>query len=200
MRHEFGTASASSFESAFLRRQVHGARCVEITHRGQDAGEADGFWTRVPGLPVHVMTADCVPILLERLDGAAVAALHAGWRGTVARIAESFFASLPPELARPEEWRAVLGPSIRHECYEVSAELIEQFVAGFPGLAREAIEPSPRHLDLIAVNRHQLERLGVESVEIHPDCTFCRRAGEGYRYCSYRRGDRMSRQFSWVQR
>ncbi|MBS1957923.1 MAG: polyphenol oxidase family protein [Bdellovibrionales bacterium] len=174
---------------------------MEIASPGQACGDADGFWTRLPDMKVNVVTADCVPILLYRTDGKAVAALHAGWRGTYARISERFFQSLPEEWSHPGDWHAMLGPSIKADCYEVSEELILRFKAEFPDLDPHVIEPTYRRLDVTAVNEHQLRKLGVASTEIHPDCSRCTQTAAGeFKYCSYRRGDRHSRQFSWITR
>jgi YfiH family protein len=197
---EFGRVGTPLFDFAYPAHQVHGVRCVEVMARGQDHGEADGYWTRTVGIPVHVRTADCVPILLAHQDGTAVAALHAGWRGVLARIPEHFFASLPPELSRPGEWQVWLGPSIRSECYEVSPELIEQFVNEFSDLDPSWIEPTPRRLDLIAVLQHQLRVLGCQLKSIDPGCTFCSQNKDGSpTFLSYRRGDRQARQYSWIR-
>ncbi|NDG84360.1 MAG: laccase domain-containing protein [Proteobacteria bacterium] len=206
IRHSFGTREnpragldAGLWERLRPRwRQVHGIAVARVSAPGQDCGEADALWTTEPGLPIAVVTADCVPVLLERKEQDAVAAIHAGWRGTRARIADAFFRSLPDGFSDPRSWRARIGPCIRACCYEVSPELVRDFTTAFPGLRPERIEPATCKLDLVAVNRFELERLGVEEVTEHPDCTFCARAGESPRYYSYRRGDRDSRQFSVI--
>jgi YfiH family protein len=179
-------------------RQVHGVAIAEVTGPGQECGEVDGLWTRQPGIPVGVVTADCVPILMEHASGSARAALHAGWRGVFARIPEALFRSLPPELAHPADWRVSLGPSIRACCYEVGTDLIESFDRAFPELPRTQLEPAHRRLDLIEVVKHQFEVMGSPSPEVHPACTFCSgESGEGL-FQSYRRGDRHSRQLSII--
>jgi YfiH family protein len=206
IRHSFGTREnpRAGLDPALwegLRprwRQVHGIGVARVRGRGQECGEVDALWTTEPALPIAVVTADCVPVLLERRDRSAVAAIHAGWRGTQARILEAFFRALPLEFSDPRSWTARIGPCIRACCYEVSPGLIDDFAAVFTGLSRGRIEPASRKLDLAAVNRFELERLGVEEVTEHPDCTFCARSGEGHRYYSYRRGDRDSRQFSVI--
>ncbi len=179
-------------------KQVHGVAIAEVFKPGQDLNEVDGVWTRHADQPIAVVTADCVPILLERKDGTAVAALHAGWRGTGSKIVESFFHALPPALADPGHWSARIGPSIRACCYQVSSELIDQFGATFPSIPRNVIEPAPRMLDLVAVNQFELSRLGAGLIFVHPDCTFCAADGGNPIYFSYRRGDRNSRQYSMI--
>jgi polyphenol oxidase len=203
MIFEFGNVKSTvpaDVLKAYHTKQVHGTRCVEVTQVGQNCGEADGFWTRVPGLAVRVVTADCVPILAEHRESGAVAALHAGWRGVLGQILGDFFKSLPPELSQPKDWQFKLGPSIRPPCYEVSLEIIERFKTAHPGMNPKQLEPSPRQLDLVAVLQFQLGRLGVNQIEVHPDCTFCSTTLESRSlYRSYRRGDRDSRQVSWIR-
>jgi YfiH family protein len=179
-------------------RQVHGTSVARVTIPSQECGEVDALWTTEPGIPMGVVTADCVPILLARNDGTAVAAIHAGWRGTYARIVTAFFRSLPQEHADPTLWTARIGPCIRPCCYEVGDDLIRTFLDEFPEFPRNQIEPASRRLDLVALNRGELERLGVRVVEVHADCTYCAGSTEDFRYFSYRRGDRNSRQFSVI--
>lgn len=195
-------------------KQVHGVAVARVSQDGQECGEVDALWTDRMDQPIGVVTADCVPILLWRRDLRAVGAIHAGWRGTFERGVERFFEALPPEHSDPAAWIAVLGPSIRACCYEVGKDLLERFAQRFPPIPRAILEPSPDRLDLIAVNKSMLEGLGVGQVLIHADCTFCTpgaagiprsgnllRSGENLfdpLYCSYRRGDRDSRQISII--
>lgn len=203
MIHSFGSKIPTEVRIAYRAKQVHGSRCVEVREFDQDCGEADGFWTQNPQIPVRVVTADCVPILAfwgNENRPQAVAALHAGWRGVLGQITQSFFAGLPSSLQGPRDWTFWLGPSIRPPCYEVDEALIQRFCEAHPGLERQKIEPFPRQLDLIAVLEFQLRSLGVEKIQTHPDCTFCTvdLAGQ-HQYRSYRRGDRNARQVSWIQ-
>ncbi len=189
-------------------KQVHGVAVARVLQEGQECGEVDALWTDRLDQPVGVVTADCVPILLWRKDLRAVGAIHAGWRGTFESAPERFFSALPGEYADPASWVAILGPSIRSCCYEVGRDLLDRFAGKFPAVPRELLEPSPGKLDLITVNKNMLEGLGVSEVRIHADCTFCTpgsgdtsRSGEKWfdpLYCSYRRGDRDSRQISII--
>jgi YfiH family protein len=181
-------------------KQVHGVRIVEVLEPGQECGECDGLFTGAPGLPIGVVTADCVPILLERQDGEAVAALHAGWRGGYGNIPRALFEALPEKWAIASEWRVRFGPSIRSCCYEVSPELLQDFRNRFPGVPPGELEPAPRRLDLLAVLRHQFRMLGVSEFMESQDCTLCRILDGTPRYHSYRRGDRNSRQISIIER
>ncbi len=199
---EFGTREKPiKYEDGIFPKwkQVHGTSIAEVTGPGQELGSVDGMWSCVPRQKVSVVTADCVPILLMNRKMGVVAALHAGWRGTYQKIAKAFFESLPPEFSNPQEWSALLGPSIRSCCYEVSVELIEQFKSAFGNLNPYLIEPEHRMLDLIEVNVHQLLEIGLEEVVIHPDCTYCAITEQGQpKYFSYRRGDKDARQYSVI--
>ncbi|MBU6153418.1 MAG: polyphenol oxidase family protein [Bdellovibrionales bacterium] len=179
-------------------KQVHGVGIGRLDFPGQELGEVDGIWTELPDQPVAVVTADCVPIFLERSDLKAVGALHAGWRGTEARIIDAFFRSLPGRLANPGDWVAKIGPSIRSCCYRVGGDLLERFSSTFPDLLGASLEPLPGHLDLVAVNLAELRRLGVRVGLVHADCTFCSKDAGTPNYFSYRRGDRDARQLSMI--
>ena len=93
-----------------LADQVHGTRVVR--GRPGDVPEADALWTDAPGVWVGIRTADCVPILLGSEDGARVAAVHSGWRGTMGGIAEAAVDTLGREGPRPGALRAAIGPCI----------------------------------------------------------------------------------------
>ena len=173
------------------KRQVHGTRAVRVVSERQAAGEADAFHTRQPGIPVSVITADCVPLLLARRDGAHVAAVHAGWRG----LADDIIPKVLAELEAGEGWVAAVGPTICAQCYEVSEELAGQFARQFDGIPAHVLVPRHRHLDLRAIADHQLRAAGVTAIDHVGGCTCCTRdATGGFAFRSYRRGDRNSQQ------
>lgn len=191
IRYGFGTQDRpcpeafAAFETApsFNWKQVHGVHCAELTDPGRAPAQADGFFTVVPGLPLKISTADCVPILLAKKDGSMIAALHAGWRGTFDKIVRSLWNSMTG-AGQPAEWVAVLGPSIKACCYEVSAELAHDFLRVFPDYPPDEILPRDRHLDLARLNQLELRSLGIRDIEILPICTFCH---ERPKFFSYRR-------------
>jgi YfiH family protein len=129
-------------------------------------GEGDALLENRPGGVVAVKTADCIPILLvdERLH--AVAAVHAGWRGTAARIAAEAVTAMAGRFGtRAEDLHAAIGPGIGKCCYEVGPEVAAQFGGQGRG-----------HIDLAAANRRQLEESGVTPRHIYASnlCTMCR--------------------------
>lgn len=175
-----------------VQHERHGTHIAIATQPNEDCGEADGMLTDRPGLLLAIATADCVPVLLARRDGREVAALHVGWRGAHAGIVDRFAALVRERGGDPGDWIAAIGPAAHACCYEVSAELIDDFCER-TGLPRETVAPRPRRLDLPAIVRRQLGQAGVERVSVQAECTMCRRSGDGrFIYHSYRR-DRETR-------
>lgn len=142
--------------SLVLPQQTHTANVALCTSADQTFADTDALITCDPAIAVGVRTADCQPILLYAPDIRAVAAVHAGWRGTFGRIGSNTVRRLTALGASPDGIKALLGPSICPECYEVSAELVVQFrAAGFRHL------PSPNHLDLARLNAEDLADAGI---------------------------------------
>lgn len=178
---------------AFARvRQVHGARVVDAARGGPPADEADAVISASAGLAACVSVADCVPILLADPETGRVAAVHAGWRGTIARIAAAAVERLG---APPARVLAAIGPAIGPCCYEVSADLADRFAAELGGdvVCRG---PTPR-LDLHAANAAVLRAAGVlpERTETLGRCTSC----DAGRFFSHRRdAGRTGRQAAFI--
>lgn len=142
--------------SLVLPQQTHTSHVDICTSATQTFADTDALITRDPAIAVGVRTADCQPILLYAPDIRAVAAVHAGWRGTFGRIGSNTVRRLTALGANPAGMKAILGPSICPECYEVSAELVAQFRdAGFRYL------PSTDHLDLARLNAEDLADAGI---------------------------------------
>lgn len=203
LRHAFGSAAelvpallAPVWEQRPAKRQVHGTRVEHVTHAQQEVGDADGFITSAPGIPVSIITADCVPLLLARRDGSQIAAIHAGWRGLqdgIIPAAISAMSALPLASASASAPVAAVGPTICVDCYEVSEELAQAFASRFGAAA----VPRFRHLDLRAIAELQLRAAGVQEIEHVGGCTCCKRDAAGAPfYRSYRRGDRGSQMHS----
>ena len=183
-------------------RQIHSdlIHCVESAPNQQLVG--DGLVTATPGLLLAIQTADCLPVILIDTKRKAVGVFHAGWRGTVKRIAEKgvgemfrCFGSLPRDL------KAAIGPGIQGCCYEVGDEVRTKFESQFSyaaGLFREVKDSDPVRekypllfltarapghselpkkifLDLVEANRQQLIAAGVpkKNIETYPLCTNC---------------------------
>lgn len=181
-------------------KQVHGTGSAEVRAPGERCGEVDALFSFKPLAPVGVVTADCVPVLLARRDGAAVAAIHAGWRGTRARILPALFRRLASEHGEEaSHWVAAIGPSIGPCCYEVSEELAEEFASEFRSLGAGLAVPRQRYLDLPAINEAELRRLGIGEVQVLRACTRCGLTASGEpRFHSYRREGGGTRQYSII--
>lgn len=203
--HGFGSADEAvpePFRDLFPEhfpqwKQVHGARVVEIRAPRQQAGECDALWTRRRAQPIGVIGADCTPILLAREDGGVIAAAHAGWRGTRARIAQALVAELRQAGEDPARFVAAIGPVIGPCCYEVSEELAADFAREFMAAGAGLAVPSHRRLNLGALNAWQLRESGVARVDCLAPCTRCSVGADGQPlYQSYRRVGRGPQQYA----
>jgi len=181
--HGFGTrhSRARSVPGLVTLRQVHGTQLVEA--RPQEAPVAgDAVWTRQAGVAVGVYTADCVPILLVDRELRAVAAVHAGWRGSAAGISGVVIDALGRDLGiSPASWIAVIGPHIGPCCYEVDAPVIRAVADSSVFSASARVDR--RMLDLFALNRAQLVSAGVPAGSVYrvPGCTSCDPQFDSYR-------------------
>lgn len=166
--HGFGTRFAdipSLFENLATLQQIHSAECVSAAGRSGVLGPGDALLENTPGSIVAVKTADCIPILLVDGTHRAVAAVHAGWRGTAAGIVAKAVAAMAARFGTaPRDLHAAIGPGIGACCYEVGPEVAAQFGA-----------QGRTHLDLPAINRGQLLDAGVTPERIYTSnlCTMC---------------------------
>jgi YfiH family protein len=178
------------------------------TADGRAALRGDGLMTDVPGVMLGVQVADCVPVLVADVRRRAVAAFHAGWRGTLARIVERGIGRMRLRYgSRPEDLVAVVGPAIGACCYSVGEEVRHEFESQFayaPELFSEVYDSDPVrdkypllfltarapghsnigpqiHLDLWEANRRQLLDAGVKEkrITVVGECTACARMGAG---------------------
>jgi len=203
-RARFETAIAAKKMRLVALRQIHSDVIQLAAGPFAEAPSADALITRAPDLLLGVQTADCVPILLADTRRCVVAAVHAGWRGTLARIAVKALGRMQMEFGtRPADVVAALGPCIGRCCYQVGSEVARSFAAQFPGAADwfdgpyeqlaygedplwlpwltmmppGHVPPPPRvQLDLRASNRRQLIDAGVpeEQIDVSDLCTACR--------------------------
>ena len=167
-------------------RQIHSAKVLAVDGAGI-AGEGDALVTATPALAVSVRTADCYPILLADTRNRAVAAIHAGWRGTAAGIVSAALQTMTAQYnTRAEDICAAIGPGIGYCCYEVGEEVARQFGRDAAGC-----------VDLAAENRTQLLGAGVPStnIEITGGCTRC----DTLQFHSFRRDkDQAGRMISFL--
>jgi polyphenol oxidase len=184
-------------------RQIHSSLIRRVSAEDIPALlKGDGLMTDQPGLLLGIQTADCIPVLVADRKKRAVAAFHAGWRGTLARIVENGVGRMRLEFgSKPENLIASIGPGIGQCCYSVGDEVREQFESQFPyapELFHEVYDSDPvkekypmlfltarapghsdlgpgMHLDLVEANRRQLLAAGLKkgSIFVTGQCTGC---------------------------
>ncbi|MCQ2069324.1 MAG: peptidoglycan editing factor PgeF [Bacteroidaceae bacterium] len=170
--------------------QVHGCVIREVadpnTTREQLEG-VDALVTNVPGVAISVRTADCIPVLLYDSTHKAIAAVHAGWRGTVQHISQKTIDSMH-ELYGTDaaDLCAVIGPGIGPESFQVGQEVADAFAdAGFPmgQILQDCGPKAPTvdnpmqgglHIDLWKANQWLLEQAGVlpQNIQVAGICTY----------------------------
>ncbi len=146
-----------------LPRQTHSAHVQYVCTAGRP-DDTDAVFTDVPGLCIAVKTADCIPVLLFDHRLRRVAAIHAGWKGTVQYIVAKTIEAMGSEGV---DLSAIIGPGISLESFEVGNEVYDRFLqAGFP-MGRIARWMDDRwHIDLPDANRWQLEQCGVSDIHL----------------------------------
>jgi polyphenol oxidase len=174
LKHGFGTRIANPEVDVTLR-QIHSDHVVNAAGLKNRECEGDALVTGEIGKCIGVRTADCVPILLVDSRNCAVAAVHAGWRGTAAGIVKHAVEKMNADFgtSAPDLY-AAMGPCIRACCYEVGPEVAAHF--NLTGRC---------NLDLPDANRRQLETAGLAPEHIFDSglCTAC----HAEQFFSYRR-------------
>ena len=200
-----------------LLRQIHSGLVHRSNGRvGQKSASAsplrgDGWIAAEPGTLLGIQTADCIPVLVADVRQRIVAAFHAGWRGTLARIVERGVGRMRAEFgSQPCDLTAAIGPGIGRCCYSVGEEVRMEFASQFSyaeKLFEEVFDLDPikekypmlfltarapghsnlgpsLHLDLVEANRHQLMDAGIAPEKIYALnlCTAC----DTKRFFSYR--------------
>ena len=200
--HAFGTRNSEVLPIGLVTaQQVHGTEVLFV--HGTEKGEHKGFdilMTDKKGIAVGVKTADCLPILMVEPNRGLVAAVHAGWRGTTARVVEKAIQKLTLLGGHPENLAVALGPCIGGLCYEVEKDVLHAFQKGFPDWPEVLRRKSETKwlLDLAEANRRQLLLMGVkpERIDRIDLCTHCRPD----LFHSYRRdGEKAGRMVSFIQ-
>ena len=198
-RRLFQSAVGAAGLELISLKQIHSDVIRVFPRPAADPSKGDASATNHPGLLLAIQTADCVPILLVDPKKHALAAVHAGWRGTLARITEKAVGRMRFEFgSKPGDLLAAIGPSIGPCCYEVAADFVTKFTAQFADAGdyfdepRSGEEPNPLqwlnmkppghqpppknvHLDLGKANRSQLIAAGLLTKNIFASdlCTAC---------------------------
>lgn len=186
--------------------QVHGTDLLVIDTPNPEFNhflklECDGIVTNQPGLMIAVCVADCVPVLLHDPVQRVVAALHAGWQGTVANIAGKGVEAMVNIFgSKTKDIQAAIGPCISQCCYEVDAPVRDAFKkagAAWDLYSKPGASEGKWQLDLSGLNRQQLRDagLGAGQVEAEELCVSCNQE----LFFSYRRdGGDTGRQVGFI--
>jgi polyphenol oxidase len=173
--HGFGTRNSDGWVTGPLAwvRQIHSDKWIEADGKAGCLGEADCLISATPGLYVGIRTADCIPVLIVDECRRAVAAVHAGWRGSAEAIAAKAVRAMGEQFgSRPADLLAAVGPGICGKCYEVGPEVAARFKALFP--ERDDLDGQTR-IDLREANRRQLLGAGLtpSRISVSSLCTAC---------------------------
>jgi YfiH family protein len=168
--------------------QIHSPQVVvvETPWTAETRPRADAIVTRMRALAIGISTADCGPVLLADPKARVIGAAHAGWRGALTGVVEATIGAMEQLGAKRSEIRAVLGPMIRQQNYEVGSDLIVRFGAEDPASNR-FFAPAPRDghamFDLAGYIGSRLSRAGIHHIEDLGHCTYADQA----KFFSFRR-------------
>ncbi len=166
--------------------QIHSPSAVIVNDPWDGAGpRADGMATRMKGVALGVLAADCMPFLFVDAEAEVIGAAHAGWRGALAGVLGETIAAMIRLGAKAHRIRAALGPSLRQPNFEVGLDVVEAFVKKHPYTDQffaAGISPDKRQFDLAGFGRADLARAGVNALDDLGACTL----GEKAAYFSYR--------------
>ena len=165
--------------------QTHRSNIVKITMEDQGRGasdyhsafkDTDGFYTNETNILLTLCFADCVPIYFYAPSFGYIGMVHAGWKGTVAKIASAMIERWQSEGISPKDIHVVIGPSICGECYIVDDRIIDQVkhICGEEGPYQE-ISEGQYQLDLKQLNKWIIQQTGVENIEVSSLCTSCQK-------------------------
>ncbi|ASA56398.1 peptidoglycan editing factor PgeF [Vibrio gazogenes] len=171
--------------------QTHSTQVLPVHQPTTDVLDADGLFTRTPGVVCAVMTADCLPVLMTNTSGTEVAAVHAGWRGLAHGILEEAVACFSEDVM---VW---VGPAISKAAFEVGDDVVAAFTQADP-LAEQAFQPRQQDgkwsADLVRLAQQRLHRIGVERVAVSGLCTY----SDSHNFFSFRRDGVTGRQASFI--
>jgi YfiH family protein len=174
--HGFGSRDSENWHPDYTNvKQIHSERVIIADGRRGCLEPGDALVTSEPGNWIGIRTADCVPILIADPEQRVVAAIHAGWRGTVASIATHSVQMLTQQFGSdPGKLLVAVGPAIGPCCFEVGPEVAQQF------------HSVARTIDLPEVNREKLISAGVhpDRIDVMRLCTVCTGPSQ---FHSYRR-------------
>lgn len=147
--------------------QVHSAKAITVTEPWRTRPQADSMVTKVPGLALCILSADCVPVLFADAEAGVIGAAHAGWKGAIAGICEATLSAMEALGASREQIVAAIGPAIQQDSYEVGPEFRDTFVGEQEWTDRlfKAGREDRSHFDLTGFVQAVLQREGVGQID-----------------------------------
>lgn len=179
-RKELAVSCDWSVDKFVFPRQTHSEQIVDVSSETDAATlvGVDALITSEPGLFICVQTADCVPVLLFDPNKKVIAAIHAGWRGTVSKIVLKTVARMTEKYGcKATDILAGIGPSIHMHAYEVGPEVVDIVRSNFnnsPALLKPSLTEGKAYFDLWEANKTVLMESGIpeENIEVMGLCTF----------------------------
>ncbi|MCS7281527.1 MAG: peptidoglycan editing factor PgeF [Desulfobacterota bacterium] len=182
-----------SLKRFVVMNQEHSDR-INIIKNGENPQTGDALVVLERNVAALVKSADCCPIVLMDPKHEIAAVIHAGYKGTLKRIAEKTVKVMEDLGSEPKDLYAVVGPSIGRCCYNVGDEVFSLFLNEFGYKDYFSFFGGRIYLDLRKLNIFLLSRVGVSKIEVIDLCTFC----NSDTFYSHRRGDKDKRQISFV--
>jgi YfiH family protein len=171
--------------------QIHSPTAVIVNGPWTGQGpKADGMATRLKGVALGVLAADCMPYLFIDPENEIIGAAHAGWRGALAGVLEATIEAMVSIGARREKIVAAVGPCMRQPDFEVGLDVLSAFTDKYPDAEQffaAGVSPEKRQFDLVGFGRASLASAGVESLDDIGVCTLAD-SGAYFSYRASRRG------------
>ena len=178
---------AEAMETAALAsvHQIHSADVITASTNLEAGQKADAMVTATKGVALTILTADCQPVLFSDPEAGVIGAAHAGWKGAIGGVLENTVTSMEDLGAKRKNIRAVIGPCISQDAYEVGPEFVEQFVEFDPEYRRFFADGTDGRMqfDLPSFGLACLRAAGVEDASWTGHCTYA----DESRFYSYRR-------------
>lgn len=176
----FSRAAGFTVENIVTTKQTHGTNIMVASlkdagkgvYKERDYESVDAIVTSEKNLPIAVHSADCIPVTIVDVKNKAVGSAHCGWRGTFDNLASLTYKKMKG-LFGTEDAICLIGPGICRACYEVSEDLYLQFLSKFDFKDAIIEENNKFYLDLPLINKHILEKEGLENIIISDLCTCC---------------------------
>lgn len=185
-RKKICDALSIDFSKLTFQHQVHDDRITIVDLGNAGAGllqkqgalyQSDAMITTEKGVTLFAQAADCVPIAIFDPKRRVIAAIHAGWRGTVKKIAQKTALKMIAEFGcTPQNMLVGIGPSIGRCCYEVGKEVVEAITQNFTNSSNIVYQNTTSyHIDLWEANKSQLTEIGISdfNIEVANECTKC---------------------------